>query len=526
MESPDAHQQRQIAAVGGKALEQPREFAERCRRRRTRGERRGLLDRTVDHGDVDALRHDGVALRVRGDVDADEFLHVALQLGARKEHRVGGIRRQLLHQSGAEPEVLGLVDLAEVPAGETARIVHRVDHRVRVGGDGEDHRDVQLTGDVEGGQAADVRHSQVQQVDRAGGAEHPTDTAARRDPQRPGVGRLHGVAEQRDSAVDVPVCGAGDLEHALQRTLRGATGHGDHARDSAPFESVAKPHQQGGDAAVVAAPGLGEFGVDVGVQKQLGDGERRIGGAARERMRGKIDHGQACHVGEVPLARRELGEQGGDRRHLGALAERRDGRDPHCLVLVCIRGDAHQRAGGDAVAHQAETLHQAVSGGRVIDAEQCTLERQRDLRGGGIRPLFQGALREHAGEPAAHDQGDQSTDGVEARQPRTQGPGGVLPQVLALAREQPRQRDIRLLVVDLGKRVGGGDGGELVFARERGGEHANGARSPVTVGVEGEIVGETHRVDERPRLPHGVERCLDAHERVPSRPARGTGSPP
>ena len=37
--------------------------------------------------------------------------------------------------------------------------------RVRVGRDGEDDRDAELARDVGGGEAADIRHAQVQQVD-------------------------------------------------------------------------------------------------------------------------------------------------------------------------------------------------------------------------------------------------------------------------------------------------------------------------------------------------------------------------
>ena len=171
---------------------------------------RRLGDRVIDRGQVDALRHDRVPLGMCREVDADEASHVLLQARPGEEHGVGGVRREALHQARPEPEVLGEVDPAERRARERARPVQGFDHGVRVGGDREDDRYPEFARDIRCRQAADVGHPQVQQVDAAGGTQHAPDAAAGHHAQRPrGRGR-HGVAEQRDAAVDVPVLRVAD----------------------------------------------------------------------------------------------------------------------------------------------------------------------------------------------------------------------------------------------------------------------------------------------------------------------------
>ena len=48
------------------------------------------------------------------------------------------------------------------------------------------------------------------------------------------------------------------------------------------------------------------------------------------------------------------------------------------------------------------------------------------------------------------------------------------------------------------------DGGELVLAVQRRGEHPHGARSTIATGLEREIIAEAHRVDQPVRSQHCV----------------------
>jgi hypothetical protein len=66
----------------------------------------------------------------------------------------------------------------------------------------------------------------------------------------------------------------------------------------------------------------------------------------------------------------------------------------------------------------------------------------------------------------------------------------------ACSRMNPRLLDVGLLIEDLRQGMGRGDGGELVIAVKGRGEYSHGARSTVTTGLEREIIGESHRVDE------------------------------
>ncbi len=217
--------------------------------------------RAVDHGEVDAFGDDRVALGVRGDVDADELSHVALQLRSGEQHRVRGVRCQVRHEPGTEPEVLAQVDLAEVLAGQRARTVERPDDGVRVGCDREHRRDAELARDIGGGETAHIGHAQVQQVDRSGGAQNATDAAPRGDPQRPGRGRGHGLRQQRHPAVHVPRGRGADLEQVLGGLGDRPTRERDHTLDSGARirdERITETDEQSGDAAVVARSDGGE----------------------------------------------------------------------------------------------------------------------------------------------------------------------------------------------------------------------------------------------------------------------------
>ena len=75
--------------------------------------------------------------------------------------------------------------------------------------------------DVSGGEAADIRHAEMQQVDPAGGTKHAADASASGHPQRPGARGLNRLAQQRHAPIVVtPPCGA-DVHDTLQ-----GIGHG------------------------------------------------------------------------------------------------------------------------------------------------------------------------------------------------------------------------------------------------------------------------------------------------------------
>ena len=99
-------------------------------------------------------------------VDAHEPAHVLIQPGPREQHGVRCVRREALDEPRAEPEVLARCRrrrtsrASAVPARSSDSMT-----RVRVGRDREDHRDAELARDVRGGEAADIRHPQVEQVD-------------------------------------------------------------------------------------------------------------------------------------------------------------------------------------------------------------------------------------------------------------------------------------------------------------------------------------------------------------------------
>ena len=151
----------------------------------------GLGDGAVDDVEVDALGHDRVPLGVRGDVDADELAHVALELGPGEQHGVRRVRGELLHEPARNQKCSSSSTSPKFERVSAAGQVERLDDGVRVGRDREHDGDVELARHVGGREAAHVGHAQVQHVDTArwraaaaGCRGGPRPAAATRSPTR------------------------------------------------------------------------------------------------------------------------------------------------------------------------------------------------------------------------------------------------------------------------------------------------------------------------------------------------------
>ena len=412
VQPPDADGERKPASARRERGEQVVQFRQRYRAPLTelaRGvgahRRAGVRQGALDHGEVDALRNHGMAFRMMPDVDTHEVAHIAPQLGPREEHDVRGIRRQALHQPGPEPEVLGLVDGAEVRPGQRPRGVEGVDHAVRVRGHREHDRDVEFPGHGGRSQRADVGHPQVDRVDGAGCAQHATDAALRRDPSRPRVDRGDGFAQERHRREGVPRDDGPNLGQARDRAGETTAGKGQHPLDRAATavagnERVTQAHEQRGDAPVVAGPHLTEFTVDVGVQEQLGHREPLAPRWAREGRHGQVEEGQPRHVREHTARQREVAHDANVSLVRTEVTEGSDGGRAHVVGLGTVDGDPAQQSFGDAPGYQTHRLDQAGAGIARFHADQGTLEGERHVFRHRGAPLFERALGEHAGEPA------------------------------------------------------------------------------------------------------------------------------
>ncbi len=468
----------------------------------------------VDHLEVHALGDDRVPFGARGDVDADELAHVALQLGAGEQHGVRGVRGEALHESCAEPEVLAQIGLAEGLPRQRTRPVERADDGVRVGRHREHGRDAELARDVGGGEAADVGHPQVQQVDGAGGAQDATDAATRGDPQRPGRRRRDRLRKEWHAAVDVPRGLGSDLEEVFGCLGDRAARQGDHALDARARvgdEGVAEAHQERGDPAVVARPHRRERRIDVGVQEQLADREAVGPRDMRVRHRVEVDQGEACDLGEPAVAAHELFECIAHARDTGALPQSGDGRDPRVVAVTVVAGDLQQQARRDLGAHQAERLDEPCARGRVAGRLKCGLEADGERVGGRGRPLLERALCQHAGEAARGHLPDETAHRVGTGESRGERPCGVLADRRPIVREQRGQHPCRLLVEDPRERVHPGDRGDLIVAVECRGDHPERAHTGVAPGLEREVFGEADGLDDSGGVAHRIQRRLHAH---------------
>ena len=220
-----------------------------------------------------------------------------------------------------------------------------------------------------------------------------------------------------------------------------------------------------------------------------------------------------------------------DARDAAALTEGRDRRDPHVLVLarVARRARAAARVAIAGRTRPSVSTSRARAPGSRTPSSAVSRPTASAL-GRRRRPLLERALREHPGEAAGGDLADEAADRVEARQPGTERPRGVLADGPPVIGEQRGQHARRLLVEDLGERVHRGDRGDLVVAVQRRGQHPQRAHARIAAGLEGEVVGEADRLDDAGRVAHRIQCRLHAHvasrPRPPRRAARSNRSPP
>ncbi len=303
----------------------------------------------------------------------------------------------------------------------------------------------------------------------------------------------------------------GGLEHLAAR-------QGDdpsHSGRAVAHEGVAQPHEEGRDAAVVTGARGAQQRVDVGVQEELDDGEPVRGSAIGAGRHRQVDEGEARDVAEEIVADRRSLEQFDDPLIRRTLAERRHRGDPDDVGVGGVRREPKERRGGDGVPHEAQGLDEPRPGFGCGDPEECPLHADDQLLGRRCRPALQRALRQHAGESAIDHHAEERTHRVRTREDGTEGPGRVLTEERPLVRQQRDQHAPRLAVEHLGNGVGRRDRGQLVVAPQRLGEHPDGADAGIAPGLEGQVVGETHGVDDRRRSQDGVERGLDSHGAPP-----------
>ena len=248
----------------------------------------------------------------------------------------------------------------------------------------------------------------------------------------------------------------------------------------------------------------------------------------RHGRRRRVDDRETGDLGDEVVSPDEPLEGVGDPRVGGALAERRDRGDPHRFGLTGVERQAQQRFLGDGRPHETQGLHEPCPRAGFVHAEQTRLDADDQVVAGRGGPLLEGALGEHPGESAAHDHAEQATHRVGTRQHRAQRPRRMLADERTLVGEQSGEQPGGLGIPDLGERVRRRDGRELVVAGERDAQHPQRAHARVAAGLEREVVGETHRVDDRRCVEHLIQGRLNAHPQPPATPIAlpiGRGGP-
>jgi hypothetical protein len=469
--------------------------------------------RPADPAKVDPLSHHRRTALLLRDVDSEELAQVPVQVWAREEDQVLGLVRETPQEAVAKDQVLHPVGLPEPVPGERAGGLARVDLRMGVGGEREDHGHAELLGGLRSRQRADVGHPQVEDVHRVRGPQDPTDAAAGGDAQGPRSRGPDGRVPQRDRGVVV----AGLDEGAqVDRPLRGATardGHRARGRAAASHQGVAQVDEEGRDSAVVAPPGVRQRGIDVGVEEELHHGQAGGGllpaavGATLVHRRPHVVRGGAGRVGEWALT---VGQEGQDRKHVDltarrVVAERSDGGCPHSRRLRLVHGPREQQMGGRPPRHEAEGLDETGPGAVVPCRRQPDLQRLPHGVGYRLCPRLQGALGEHAREPTVRHHLDERRERGKDRRTSADRPGRVLTKVRRDPVEQGEKRRLAGAARESTERVDGGNGGEVVAAvGDRLGQRGQGRAAAVVSCGPDQVGSQPHAAEDRRRAPDGI----------------------
>ena len=446
-----------------------------------------------------------------------------------------GLRRQLAQQVVAKPQVLGEVGLLEAVPGQGPCRVTGVDERLRVGGHGQHHGQVELAGHLRGHHRADVGHPEVDHVDAAGGLQDPADAAPRRDPCGPGSGHPDRHTGEGHAGVVVP---RGAESGVASRTIegRGAAAEGEvrevgsAARDrDDPLDvgllaqqRVTELDEQRGDPSGVTSAGVVEPAVDVRVEEQLGDGEPVRDGGRGGRV--EVVQGEAGGFGQradAPADRPEqvLGSAIGGRAR--AQCRHRCRSDPEGLAVVT--GQPQQEPGRGRARDESQGLDQPRAG-EVVDSALHPLDEGRPDRSRLCgRPSLEGALRQHPGKPAVVARPDEQGQGIDDQRGEAECVHGVLRHGGSPGSQQPGQHRSRGRVAAGPERVHRGDGGERV-ARDGCGPEQD---DRVVVGARGgerQAVRAAHPFQEGGSGPDRRERKAGIHvinSRSPAPSCRG-----
>ena len=183
VEPTDREGHREVAPLGREHGEQVVEVGE-CRGRCRPG---CPMPATVDAArsmpaELHALGDDRRPDRWIGDVDTQQGGQVGCEGRPWEEHEVVGAGGEVAQQPVPEHEVLRQVGVPEVLAAEGPGGLPGLDQGVRVGSEGEDGGDAQVSGGLGRRQRTDVGHPQVHEVDGLRSAQDATDAASRRHP--------------------------------------------------------------------------------------------------------------------------------------------------------------------------------------------------------------------------------------------------------------------------------------------------------------------------------------------------------
>ena len=262
------------------------------------------------------------------------------------------------------------------------------DQRVRVGREGEHDRDAELGRRLGGGHRPDVGHPQVQGVDVPGGR------STRRMPRRAATRRGHASPRARVGPTAGPSVVVARVSAVSSSptvgVTRPSTRDGDRrGRRRGPREEcVTELDEQGGDASGVTPAGVRQAAVDVGVEEQLDDGDRR---RMRRRRRGRLPEpdrpGRRVLVSRSWSAAHAVSARGpspcatvrSDRSTTGpgSVPQGGNGRGPHRRLLALVERPVQEQVERGSARHEPEGLDE-----RRARASGSSLERSVRSRGG------------------------------------------------------------------------------------------------------------------------------------------------